>query len=348
MGGKLLSVWNLPEKRMPNSDYIRLKDSLVNKLQNDHNFTLLYNLKIGVAPCIRSKMDHGDLDIIVGTNYSNTGLDKFTPRWKGHAEFREYIKSEFGYAPHQNTNVFSFPVEGFQVDVTFVPREEYDMSISYCSWGDVSNLVGRVFHRMGGHYGHTGLSFWIRQGLFDGNIEWSDSDHIYEKCILSRNVEEIFKIGGFDFKRWQRGFDTEEDAFDFVVNSEYFDSSLFDLENLNHTNRTRNRKRGMYMRFIEYIGNKNVKNKAFLPKGTYSLILQNKFPVLRNAISQYRLQYEIDKNIKGKVNGKLIMEWLNTTDGPLVGTIMKTVKGMGKDILLSMSSEEIKAYVMAL
>jgi hypothetical protein len=60
---------------MPNSDYIRLKDSLVNKLQNDHNFTLLYNLKIGVAPCIRSKMDHGDLDIIVGTNYSNTGLD---------------------------------------------------------------------------------------------------------------------------------------------------------------------------------------------------------------------------------------------------------------------------------
>jgi hypothetical protein len=197
---------------------------------------------------------------------------------------------------------------------------------------------------MGLHFGHTGLSFWIRQGLFDNNLQWSDSDHIYEKVVLTNVMSHICDVGGFDFERWYKGFDTEKDAFDFVVESKYFDPELFQLESLNHTNRTRNRKRGMYMRFIEYVNTNNFpKGKPFKSKYEYSLMMQCKFSQLQNAISNYRLVYEIDKIVADKVNGKLVMEWLDLTekDGKLVGQIMKKVKELGKYKLLEMTQAAI-------
>jgi hypothetical protein len=69
--------------------------------------------------------------------------------------------------------------------------------------------------------------------------------------------------------------------------------------------------------------------------------------VLRDAISKYSLQYKTDKIIKEKVNGKLIMDWLDLTekDGKLVGEIMREVKQLGKIDLLQMTVEEIKDFV---
>jgi hypothetical protein len=346
MGGNLLKTWNLPEKRIPTDEYNRIKIELLDKLRNDSKCNRPHYASVytSVAPSIRNKETHGDLDIIIGDFY-NPDIHVI---WKGEQDFGKYLQSEFGYKPHKNSNVYSFPYQGFQVDVTFQPMMEFQMAVDYSSWGDLGNIMGRVFHKMGLHFGHSGLSFWIRQGLFDHNLQWSDSDHIYDKVVLTRCMREICEIGGFDYNRWYKGFDTEQDAFDFVVDSKHFNKELFELENLNHTNRTRNRKRGMYMRFVEYVADCDKVGEPFRSKQEYSLMMQCKFSQLHRAIDGFRLLYEVDKVNKEKVNGKLVMEWCNLSesDGQMVGKIMNEVRNIPKHDLLQMSQSEIKKKVV--
>jgi hypothetical protein len=221
------------------------------------------------------------------------------------------------------------------------------MAVNYSSWGDLGNIMGRVFHKMGLHFGHSGLSFWIRQGLFDNNLQWSDSDHIYDKVVLTRCMKSICEIGGFDYNRWNQGFDTEQDAFDFVIDSKHFNKELFELENLNHTNRTRNRKRGMYMRFMEYVADSDKVGEPFRSKHEYSLMMQCKFSQLQRTIAEFRLLYEVAKVIKEKVNGKLVMQWLDLydNDGKLIGQIMNKVRELDKYKLLEMTQAAIIVFV---
>lgn len=346
MGGNLLKHWNLPEKRIPTDDYNRIMNELLMKFRHDLNNTPLYRSSswCAVAPSIRDKETHGDLDVCIGYAFTFQQL-----KWLRYNDFASYIEQEFGFKPFINSNVYSFPYDGFQVDVTFHPLCYLEMAIDYSSWGDLGNIMGRIFHKMGLHFGHTGLSFWIRQGLFDNNIQWSDSDHIFEKVVLTHSMADACRIGGFDYERWLAGFDTEKDAFDFVVNSKYFDPELFQLENLNHTNRTRNRKRGMYMRFIEYVNSNNFpKGRPFKSKEEYSIIMQIKFDHLHNAISRHRLTYEVAKILQQKLNGKLVMEWFRLTEkeGYIVGGIMKAAREeLGSEILLELTNEEIKQRV---
>lgn len=345
MGGNLLKTWNLPEKRIPTAEYNQIKDELVNKFRDDYKCNRpIPRPFVQVAPSIRDKETHGDLDIIIGEFSDHT----IHVEWIGEQNFGKYIETEFGYKPFKNSNVYSFPYKGFQVDVTFHPMNDFYMAVDYSSWGDLGNIMGRVFHKMGLHFGHSGLSFWIRQGLFDANVQWSDSDHIYSKTILTSTMSDICKVGGFDYTRWSKGFDTEKDAFDFVVDSKYFNKELFALENLNHTNRTRNRKRGMYMRFVEYVADCTKIGEPFRSKYEYSLIMQCRYSQLQRDINNFRLVYEIDKVIKEKVNGKLVMGWCNLSenDGPVVGKIMSEVRNISKLTLLEMSQSEIRRRVV--
>jgi hypothetical protein len=347
MGGNLLKTWNLPEKRIPTDEYNRIKDELLNKFRKDYSVNRpTSGCWAVVAPCVRNKETHGDLDIIIG-KYEEKDINVL---WKGEQDFGKYLEKEFGYKPFKNSNVYSFPYDGFQVDVTFHPHLDFQMSVDYSSWGDLGNIMGRVFHKMGLHFGHSGLSFWIRQGLFDDNLQWSDSDHIYEKVVLTRCMKDICHIGGFDYYRWYKGFDTEQEAFDFVIDSKYFNKELFELENLNHTNRTRNRKRGMYMRFVEYVANSNKVGEPFRSKHEYSLLMQGRFSHLQHTINRFRYLYEVDKVIKEKVNGKLVMEWLNLSesDGKLVGTIMSEIRDIPRYNLLEISQSEIQKRVIDL
>lgn len=353
MGGNLLKIWNLPDKRASNEEYERIGSRMrTYLLHSSHPHGGV--ARATIAPCIRDKDTHGDIDILFGLPNGKPDEDIWWGMYGGEKSFETFagfIKHELGYEPHQNSNVFSFPVEGIQVDVTFLPLEEFNSAKAYTSWGDLGNLMGRVYHKMGLHYGHSGLQFWIRQGMYDANISWSDSDHIYSKCVLSQDPKVIFELGGFDYERWTKGFDTEKDAFDFVINSKYFDHTLFALENLNHTNRTRNRKRGMYMRFIEYLKfleeSEEPRTYKYLSKEVYSLVFQDKFPHLKTAIGKYRFEHELQRQYKEKVNGKRVAEWLCTADGPLIGSVMKDIKLRWTPIeAIQLSDDVIRKYVM--
>lgn len=207
--------------------------------------------------------------------------------------------------------------------------------------------MGRIYHKMGLHYGHNGLSFWIRQGLFDNNVAWSDNDHVYDKLVITTDPKKIFEIGGFDHDRWLQGFDSEQEVWDFIISSKYFDSKIFSLENLNNINRVRNKKRGMYMRFLEHVNNKTLPTrKQFLSKNEYGLIFQEEFHQLKSAVAGYRHEYEVSKAVKEKFNGSLVQLWIKCSDGPSIGKIVKAVKEThSNNTLLRMTVLEIRELV---
>jgi hypothetical protein len=361
MGGNLLKKWNLPDKRVGNVDYLRLKQEIVARLDHDRvkgqtispYDRIVYCDKIGVADAVRDKMEHGDLDIIFGLDDDRTAQSVvFVHNGDIYTGAAKYITAAFGYAPHVNSNVYSFPVDGFQVDITFVPSDQYNSTIAYTSWGDLGNLMGRVYHKLGLHYGHDGLQFWIRQGMFDSNVAWSDSDHIYSKSVVTRNTNTIFTIGGFDYKRWLKGFNNEIEVFEFVTQSKFFHPDLFALENLNHINRTRNRKRGMYMRFVEWLAVKYpdpIPPIIYPSKEEVAIVMQHRFPDVRNDVDKYRFQHATDKIVKAKINGKLVQEWIDSDSGPLIGSIMKQfMASHSKHEIIEMSQQEIVDKVVNL
>ena len=102
------------------------------------------------------------------------------------------------------------------------------------------------------------------------------------------------------------------------------------------------------MRFVEYVANCDKVGEPFRSKYECSLIMQCKYPQLQRNINNFRLVYEIDKVVKEKVNGKLVMEWCNLSesDGQMVGKIMSEVRNIPKFILLEMSQSEIKNKVV--
>jgi len=334
MGGKLLqSVWNLPEKRLSNDEYSSFKSAVSDKLSE----IFPKSVRIDSAPAIRSKESHGDLDIICGVDhYFNS---------------KQLIEDAFGVKVHANSNVLSFPVDGFQVDITFVPIDEFQSSIDYTSWGDASNLVGRIAHKFGLHHGHVGLSFWIRQGLFDKSLMFLDNDHVMEKLILTRDFSIILPLLGFDYDRWKQGFDTNEEVYHWVASSKYFNAEIFDYESLNHINRVRNKKRAMYAGFIEWLEQNSWKyNRYVFQRREYYLpmwVIQ--FPNLKPSIEHHKVEYEQNKKFKNKLNGELVMELLGISNGKEVGRVISEMKRMySKQKYISMPQEVINNLILSL
>ena len=98
MGGNLLKTWNLPEKRIPTSEYNQIKDELLNKFRYDFTCTRpCVGPQTGVAPSIRDKDTHGDLDIIIG-RFEDPDIQMI---WKGEQDFGKYLEKEFGIAPER-------------------------------------------------------------------------------------------------------------------------------------------------------------------------------------------------------------------------------------------------------
>jgi len=339
MGGKLLpSVWNLPEKRLTNDEYHSFQKRILEKLSR----IFPSEWKLGSAPAIKLKESHGDLDIICG-------YDTFSGRTV--PDLENTLIGEFKCPIHRNSNVRTFPVDGFQVDVTFTPMDEFQSSIDYSSWGDASNLVGRIAHKFGLHHGHTGLSFWIRQSFFDHSIGFIDNDHIMQKVILTRDFSEILPLLGFDYDQWKNGFNTNEEVYEWVARSKYFSPEIFSFENLNHINRVRNKKRQMYAGFVEWLSHNSWKYKeyVFQNREYYIFDWSEKFPSLTDAIRTNKIIFTQNEKFKEKLNGHLVMELLNISDGKEVGRIMTKLHSLHtREDYINMPQEEINKLIISL
>ena len=56
-------------------------------------------------------------------------------------------------------------------------------------------------------------------------------DHVLASIELHQNAPEVFDFLGYDYAKWQQGFQNLEDIFEFVVSSKWFSSEIFLLKN---------------------------------------------------------------------------------------------------------------------
>ena len=280
MGGQALK--NANTERKSKEQFINIYCKVVQKLIEEMN---IHPIDIRMIDYYRDKSDFGDMDLIISKEYKN---DTFLDR----------LKQVFNpIEVYPNTDVYSFDFEKFQIDLIFIPREYLQIATTYYNYNDLGNLMGRIADKLGVRYGHTGLKF--EHYVLNRSAKLAT-------IKLSIDPRQIFEFLGYDFDRYLLGFQNIEEMFEYVVTSKYFNPKYFEYSNLNHQNRTRNKKRKTYEQFLEWL--KNTKY-SYVYEPTAEKNLQKifeTFPFVKSEIERVEKELRKKDIIGNKFNGNLI------------------------------------------
>ena len=230
------------------------------------------------------------MDVVVNSN-------------KVDVSFIETKLKRYGYPVSKNGNVLSFLYKSFQIDLIFVDDLYFNYAWHYFNWNDVGNIIGRLAKQYGLKHGWQGLYYVQRNG-----------DHVVKEHLLSTEYLDILKCMHLDKYTFFKGFETYEQMFDWIVSSPRFMPDIFKFENLNHTNRVRDRKRKTYNMFLSYLEEIDVgqfEDNFKLTEEEKRECVCRWFPFIRKEIE------EIDKHIervnvtKAKFNGALVSQLTN-------------------------------------
>ena len=282
---------------------MRIGKEIQDKILND------IFLETVILKCYRAKADHGDLDLLI----------KITP--KLNINWRTYIQTAFNPNEiYSNGGVYSFDYQNFQIDLIPIKEENWIIAQVYGFFDPLGNIMGKTYHKFNLSYGWEGLFYKYRngRGTYSKNI------------LLTNDVRRIFDFGGYDYDRYLKGFDTLKDIFNFAIDAKYFDTEMFQMENLKSIDKKRNRKRVSYHIFLEYLKNNNITTRYQFEedKDMYVLDIDTAFPEA-NLLEQLHDLYvkdEFDRALAEKYNGDIVMQWLPELQGKTLGVAMGNFK----------------------
>lgn len=314
MGGNALASFGA--RRYSKEDTAVIRYELLAAIEQD-----LPKLKFQEIPYYRMKDSFGDLDILV----------------EGPLTEKDYDVLHCICGPDSprinNGGVMSTMYDQLQIDFIPMPAEDYDTALTYYSYNDLGNLMGKLFHKFGLKYGHRGLTLPMRDG-----------DNQYDELMVSKDAKPIFDFLGLSYERFKEGFDTLEDIFTYVVMSPYFSSEPFQYENLNHTNRIRDRKRTTYHAFLEFIKNEENQYTFLKDKREYLPGIFNSFPGVQEQFNESLKKLEFRLRVRQHFNGEKVREWTGLT-GLTLGKFMHRLKadrGEFHSWVLSYTEESLK------
>ena len=241
MGGNALK--NTQTRRYERDEYLAVADRVLAVLGKQ-------GIKCETIRAYGDKESFGDLDVLVlqTPNLKNLVETKFKPN--------EMVV---------NDNVISFNVDQLQVDLIQAPEEQYDFSRNYFAYNDLGNLLGRIAHKLGLKLGHDCLKYVLRDGT-----------HVVGNIVVTRDWDQALRLLHYDPKRYNEGFDTLIDVFNYVMTSRLFDPNIYLLHNRNAESRIRDRKRETYMKFLQYCETvEEPTNKVSVTKDQYLQYLLN-------------------------------------------------------------------------
>lgn len=303
MGGKALNKYGVFTERKNTAEFLNLAKEL------QDNIALNLPVSTAVVKCYHTKANHGDLDLLLCM------ANDITINW------REYIQKHFNpQAIHNNGGVFSFDYKNFQVDFIPIKENKWEIAQTYYSYDPLGNIMGKTFHKFGLSYGWDGLFYKYR------NFRGTNSENI----LLTTDARRIFDFGGYDYERYLKGFNTLEEIFKFAIDGVNFDAEMFKIENLKSIDKKRNRKRGSYHLFLNYLEENNIRTKKdFNPdKSVYITAIDFFFPEvnLKNKLQELQEKDSLDMFISQKFNGDIVMSWLPNLKGKELGEAMSKFK----------------------
>lgn len=296
MGGNLLKG-----RRISTKEYYKVIDDLISLVSD----SVPYGVSVDKVPFIKEKEDHGDIDLVVG--YEDV-ID--------YVRIYELLKNQT-HISHVVTNSSNksihFLYNDVQVDLIFVQNKSVQYAINYFSYNDLGNLLGRLSKRLGFKHGHLGLSFKLMHNTT-----------VIKEYYLTNDFYTFLSNLGLDITTFKNGFDTYEEMFKYVLSSPYFDPSIYLYENLNHINRTRDRKRKTYNMFLEYISRISFKEPYKLIQTPYYYVYRS-YPHLREE-AQRALQDHLDHIAVRKALLDILQSEVYKLEGKELGEAMVLLK----------------------
>jgi len=183
---------------------------------------------------VREKSDHGDLDLLVRRDTAPVD--------------RETVNRLF--SPNElvvNDNVWSFDVFDFQVDLIVKRKEYWETLKAFYDFGGLGNLMGKVARWLRYKWGFQGLRMPVYR---DPKGERSVK---YGEYVLTRDPQKAFEFLGFDYERFQQGFQDMTEIFEYVRSSDHFCKEPFMPENMTADQKQRDRKRPVWDQFKNYL-----------------------------------------------------------------------------------------------
>jgi len=308
LGGKALNKYGITTERKNTEDFLRIGKEIQERIGID------FDLKVEtqVVTYYHTKPDHGDLDLLIKIDdyFHNTKID-----------IKTYIEEAFNPRKiHNNGGVYSFDYQNFQIDFIPVRQSKWETAKTYYSYDPLGNIMGKTFHKFGLSYGWDGLFYKFR------NFNGRNSQNI----LLSTDAEKIFKFGGYNYERYLQGFETLEDILDFTIDSKFFDSEIFQMDNLKSIDKKRNRKRGSYHVFLKYLkdNNINIRYNFYKEKELYLPMIDVYFPEakLMDKLSELLRIDSVNKILSQKFNGDLVISWLPKLQGKELGHAIRMFK----------------------
>lgn len=303
MGGRALK--EVYTRRYEYSEYHSLCDELLPIISK------IFNTEVSLVESFKDKESFGDMDILVLGEISNDLV-------------KEKLIENFNPPPTQiscNSNVTSFEHKELQIDLIFTKESNWESSKLFFKFGDLGNLLGKMYNRVDLKYGFSGLVKVIR--------DENDSKKL-GNVVISTEGKKIFEFMGLSWNRYCEGFNNEKEIFDYIIESRFFDPEAFKFENLNHTNRKRNQRRKGYKDFIKYVEDLKLK-----PKYTFDETDETKhideiekfFNIdLKSIIKKYQDEDDIKKLIRSKFNGSKIIEWIDIKPGKIISILIEEFK----------------------
>jgi len=299
MGGKALNKYGITTERKNTEEFLRIGKEIQGRLNLD------FDIETEIVTCYHTKADHGDLDLLIkiDSRIHNSGID-----------FKRYIGDMFKpRAIHNNGGVYSFDYQNFQIDFIPVRESKWETAKTYYSYDPLGNIMGKTFHKFGLSYGWDGLFYKFRN--FNGRLA--------QNILITNDARRIFEFADYDYDRYLQGFETLEDIINFTINTKYFDTEIFQMDNLKSIDKKRNRKRGSYHIFLKYLEENNINTRYSFHKDKelYLPMIEVSFPEAR-LLEKLGVLQEKDKENKvlsQKFNGDIVMTWLPDLKGKELG-----------------------------
>ncbi len=337
MGGNAIKQ----AKRQPASIYHTIASNVVTDLQMALSRLLVYghhlNVKAQVIPAYHNKQDFGDIDCVYCVNSSVPTNQLLTD-----SVLTELSKlggsSELEFV--RNKDVVSLLYHEMQLDLIRVEPEEFDFALGYFSYNDLGNLIGKIAHNFGLKFGHHGLTMPIRE----------NDNHVVGEVILTLNFADALEFLGFDYSRYQRGFNDLVDIFQFVVDSKHFNAQLFSFENMNATARIRDRKRSTYNQFLQFIEQTKPANKWEFDadKTTWMPVIFERFPNTEHIYEQHLKEVVFRREVRRKITEAGLFELIQMMPNNVVGPLMAKFHAMfPRSLILTCPESQLKSKILS-
>jgi hypothetical protein len=277
------------------------------------------------------KADHGDLDIVVSSDFFDT--------WT-HEEVKDAIGA-VAMIRNNSTTSYAVPVgnKHFQVDLIAVNPESFDFAANYFAWNDLGNLLGRIAHRMGFKFGHDGLWYVLRDA--------GDPVRVIDNVLITRDFDTAIGFLGYDSERFHTGFKTLNEIFEYTLTSPFSMPEIYLLENRNSVSRRRDAKRPTYTAFLQFLETKTdgqtlVKtnqDQKMAFKREQTIRAMDAFPEFYESIHSLLVEYDLKSQYASVYNGNIVMS-VTGLEGKSLGKFLTYMKTLNLPTDLSLTETE--------